>query len=117
MRSGEKNVQRDKVTGRVVVEPTASNPKGTLFLIARPTKLAKGPPLAVRKIENPTFPLEFGMNESHMMMGGVWPDQVWLSARLDEDGNPMTKGANDWNSGIIGPITLDSEPIQLMLKP
>ena len=57
------------------------------------------------------------MNESHLMMGGVWPDQVWLSARLDEDGNPMTKGSNDWNSGIIGPITLDSEPIQLMLKP
>ena len=89
----------DKVTGRVVIEPTASNPKGTLFLIARPSKLAKGPPLAVRKIEKSNISVEFGMNESHIMMGGVWPDQVWLTARLDEDGNPMTKGENDWNSG------------------
>jgi tetratricopeptide (TPR) repeat protein len=106
-----------KVKGRIVIEPRASQPEGVLFLIARATKIAKGPPVAVRKIENPTFPLDFSMNETHMMMGGEWPSQVWLSARLDGDGNAMTKTEQDWNSGVLGPIEEGGEPIQLMLKP
>ena len=74
--------------------------------------------MAVRKFENPVFPLDFTMNDSHMMMGGSWPDEVWLSARLDTDGNAMTKSEEDWESSILGPLPNQSqETIQLMLKP
>ena len=39
------------------------------------------------------------------MMGGEWPEQVWLDVRLDEDGNAMSKSDNDVNAEMQGPLT------------
>ena len=79
-------------------------PNGTLFIIARRSP-AGGMPAAVKKIDNPTFPLDFELGPSDMMMGGDWPEQVWLEVRLDEDGNAMSKGDGDVNSEMQGPLT------------
>ena len=64
--------------------------KGVLFIIAKRAS-GGGPPVAVKKIDNPKFPLQFELGSKDMMMGGAWPEAVILSARIDLDGNAMTK--------------------------
>ena len=34
-----------------------------------------------------------------MVMGGEWPEEVWLEVRLDHDGNAMTKSDGLEQSG------------------
>ena len=35
--------------------------------------------------------MPFTLGKGDMVMGGEWPEEVWLEARLDQDGNAMTK--------------------------
>ena len=73
-------------------------------------------PAAVKKIDSPTFPLEFALGLADMMMGGEWPEQVWLDVRLDEDGNAISKGDNDVNAEMQGPLTGVQTGVQVTLK-
>ena len=88
---------------------------GLLFVIARRTEAAGGPPLAVRRVPAPTFPYEFQLGDEDMMLGGAWPDQVWMEARIDADGNPVTKGPEDVNSSTLGPLSSPSEGLEIVL--
>ena len=72
-------------------------------------------PAAVKKIDNPTFPLNFELGPADMMMGGEWPEQVWLDVRLDEDGNAMSKSDNDVNAERQGPLTGVQTGLQISL--
>ena len=93
-------------------------PQGTIFLIARRAKEAKGPPVAVRKLVANTFPISFSLGKEHLMMGGDWPEEVWLEARLDLDGDAMSKDDNDWYAkgqqvkGNAQDVTLELLPIK-----
>ncbi len=89
-------------------------PEGTIFIIARRSP-SGGMPAAVKKIEDPTFPLSFELGPSNMMMGGEWPEQVWLEVRLDEDGNAMTKTEADLNSEMQGPLVGVHSDLQIQL--
>ena len=89
-------------------------PSGTVFIIARRSPTG-GMPAAVKKIDNPSFPLTFELGPSNMMMGGDWPEQVWLEVRLDEDGNAMTKGDRDVTSDIQGPLAGEHSDLQIQL--
>lgn len=59
-----------------------------LFIIARKSgEGAGGPPLAVKRITDPTFPLEFSIGQANTMLpGAVFEGEVNLHARLDQDG-------------------------------
>ena len=103
------------VFGRIALQPNRPV-EGTLFLIARRTEARQGPPAAVRKFDSPDFPLPFDMGTQHLMMGGEWPDEVWIEARLDSDGNAMTKSEEDWVSELKGPIG-KGEAVNLILSP
>ena len=59
-----------------IIEGEFTSSKGVLFVIARRSEQGGGPPVAVKRIPNPTFPISFEMGKSDMMMGGVWPDQL-----------------------------------------
>ncbi len=55
-----------------------------------------GPPLAVKRIEAPTFPMEFSVGPDDRMIKTVpFEGPLQLSARLDADGNAMTRAAGD----------------------
>lgn len=65
----------------------------TLFVIAR---TGPGPPLAVRRIASPTFPLSFSLGpEDRMIQQMPFVGPIQLSARLDADGNAMSRDAGD----------------------
>ncbi|MEC7983999.1 MAG: tetratricopeptide repeat protein [Myxococcota bacterium] len=102
------------ISGRLLADGA---PKGTLFIIARRSEATVGPPAAVKKIADPVFPLSFSMGKDDMMMGGDWPEKVWLQVRLDLDGNPMTKTPEDWLSPLQGPIAASTDKLEITLSP
>ena len=104
--------------GKLHLPDDAGTPdSGTIFVIARRTKEAKGPPLAVRKYQLSSFPRAFTLGPRDMMLGGDWPDEVWLEARLDADSNPTTKSDADWVSATIGPLKGAQSNLKLVLQP
>ena len=66
-----------------------------LFLIARKGE-GGGPPLAVKRIESPTFPMDFTIGPDDRMIKAMpFAGPLQLSARLDADGNAMTRAPGD----------------------
>lgn len=94
------------VTGTVTLAPEVERkvPAGAiLFVIARGEQ-GGGPPLAVKRIASPKFPLEFSLGPGDRMiqqMPFVGPLQ--LSARLDADGNAMTRAPGDLQGAADAP--------------
>lgn len=86
--AGEKSIQ---VT--LQLDPAARSKTGTLFVIARP--LAGGPPVAVKRLQGVSFPVTFSFGSADSMMGQPIPDKFRLEARLDSDGDPLTKPPTD----------------------
>jgi cytochrome c-type biogenesis protein CcmH len=77
----------------------------TLFVIARHG--AGGPPLAVKRIASPEFPLEFEIGpDDRMMQQMPFVGPIALTARLDSDGNAMSRSPGDLQGAAAAP----SEP-------
>ena len=89
---------------------------GTLFLIARRPGVERGPPVATRKMLGGRFPTPFTLGSGDVMMGGAFPDQVSLSARLDADGDPMTQGPQDL-IGSAGVVSSGDQGVEIVLAP
>jgi tetratricopeptide (TPR) repeat protein len=66
---------------------------GVIFVIAR--NPAGGPPVAVKRIAAGAFPVTVELSSADSMMGQPLPDRFRLEARLDSDGDAMTKTPND----------------------
>jgi cytochrome c-type biogenesis protein CcmH/NrfF/cytochrome c-type biogenesis protein CcmH/NrfG len=85
------------ISGKVTVDTKLKSqidPQATLFIIARSG--TGGPPLAVKKIDKPAFPLDYTLGQENVMMQGTpFAGKINLSVRLDKDGNPTTRGAGD----------------------
>lgn len=80
------------------VDPAAKSkvsPNAILFVFARAEGVTAGPPSAVKRLAGVTFPLSFDLSSADSMMGQPLPPRVRLEARLDSDGNAMTKDPND----------------------
>jgi hypothetical protein len=86
-----------------------------LFVIARRTKEAVGPPVAVQKMPASAFPASFALSEANMMLGGEWPAEVFLEARIDRDGNVMSKEDIVARSEVVGPLTAGTTDAALVL--
>jgi hypothetical protein len=82
-------------TLRLAPELEAAQPSGAvLFLIARTAEA--GPPLAVKRIEAPRFPLDFEIGPADRMLASVpFAGAMQLSARLDADGNATSRTPGD----------------------
>ena len=88
-----------QITGKISIDPKLKanlDPNAALFIIARPAGGAAGPPLAVKKIDRPTFPLDYTLGQENVMMQGTpFTGKINITVRLDKDGNPATRGAGD----------------------
>lgn len=104
-----------RVGGQVSVASGRAAPAGTLFIIARSSATGGGPPVAAQRVAGPAFPLSFSMSDGDMMLGGSWPAQVYLQARVDSDGNPTTKSDADLESAVVGPVSAGSQDVKLVL--
>lgn len=85
-----------------------------LFIIAR-TQPA-GPPLAVLRVPNPSFPLAFEIGQAQVMIPSLrFEGNITLSARLDSDGNAMTKLPGDLVGEIANPVVPGTSGLTLTL--
>jgi cytochrome c-type biogenesis protein CcmH len=83
----------------------APSPNAVLFVIARAAGQTAGPPAAVKRIANPTFPLDIDLSAADSMMGQPLPATVRIEARLDSDGDAMTKNPSDPHAAQDGVAT------------
>jgi hypothetical protein len=99
-------------------EVAAARPDGgVLFVIARPQGARGGPPLAVLRIPNPEFPLEFSIGPENVMIPSMqFAGAISLSARLDADGNAMTRGANDISSAVQESLSPGATGVEIVLS-
>jgi len=88
-----------QIRGKISIDPKLKahiDPNAALFIIARPASGTSGPPLAVKKIDRPTFPLDFTLSQENVMMQGMpFTGKINLTVRLDKDGNPVTRTPGD----------------------
>ena len=85
------------IRGTVSLAPELAGrvPAGAvLFLIAR--RDGPGPPVAVQRIADPRFPLEFALGpEDRMIRTLPFAGELRLSARVDADGNALSRDPGD----------------------
>lgn len=105
------------IRGVVRVAPAVADKakgKAAIFIIARGSR--PGPPLAVMRILNPRFPLEFTMSEQNVMMQGVaFAGEVSLVAKLDGDGKVGTQ-PGDIFGGARGPVQVGARGVEIVLS-
>ena len=83
-------------------------------MIARAAGQTAGPPLAVKRLA-PTLPATFSIGAADSMMGQALPAKLRLEARLDTDGDPLTRPPTD-PTGMVDDVALGSTGVQLVLK-
>jgi hypothetical protein len=93
-------------TLRLAPELEGRVPSGAiLFLIARSTEA--GPPLAVQRIPEPRFPLDFEIGPKDRMIQQLpFAGPLRLTARVDGDGNATTREPGD----LVGASSEEVEP-------
>jgi hypothetical protein len=86
-----------------------------LFVIARPA--AGGPPLAVKRLQAGPFPLEFEIGPADAMIAGQpFAGPIALSARVDADGDPLTREAQDLVAQSAEPLAPGARDVELVLR-
>jgi hypothetical protein len=108
------------ITGKIDL-PAAlakTKPQGTLFLVARrlsdnPT--ARGTLIAVKKMPATKFPLPFDLSAADMpFQNGAFDGDLTLTARIDQDGDPMTHQKGDI-LGTLPKVRVGSKNVKLTL--
>ena len=104
VRRGARPASGAPISGRVVAgEGVAAGGEGVLFVIARSG--GGGPPLAVKRLPIGPFPLEFEIGPADVMMAGrPFSGPITLTARIDRDGNPLTRDAGDAAAVLPAPV-------------
>ncbi|MCP4915208.1 MAG: hypothetical protein GY909_18960 [Oligoflexia bacterium] len=91
--------------------------QGALFVILRNMGQTKGAPVAVVKIDNPTFPTKFNVTEKNIMIRGKsFTGPFWISAKFVPDANPLGEGQY---YGVLQPetgIAIGSSKVKVKLK-
>lgn len=91
-------------------------PDAIVFVFARPSVEGRGPPLAALRIPASGLPTTFSLGDGDIIMQGTpWPDQVWISARVDTDGNAATREEGQPLSEAQGPFS-SGQTVELVLK-
>jgi cytochrome c-type biogenesis protein CcmH len=110
----------DQISGTITVDSklkAAIDNRSALFIIARPDGAAGGPPLAVKKIDRPVFPLSYSLGADNVMMQGrPFSGKVSISVRLDKDGNAMTREAGNLMGDYKkNPVEVGSKNVDIVL--
>jgi hypothetical protein len=107
----------EPVQGRVSIAPELASrvtSGSVLFIIAR--RGASGPPVAVKRVEAPTFPLEFVLGPDDRMIKEMpFTGPFQLTARLDADGNATTRAPGDLQGGAQAPVDPGAEGVEIIL--
>lgn len=105
------------LSGTIRVAPDLAEriPAGAvLFLIARTG--GGGPPTAVRRIADPSFPLDFTIGPDDRMIATLpFEGPFQLSARIDADRNAMTRNPGDLQGDAEGSFAPGASDIEIVI--
>lgn len=92
-------------------------PNSVMFIIIRSAAVAVGPPLGVRRVIGPRFPLDVTVSDADSMIAErkiSLESEIQLQARISLSGSPGA-AAGDWQSAPVT-VSLDSvEPVELVI--
>jgi tetratricopeptide (TPR) repeat protein len=88
--------------------------RGTIFVFARAAGVTAGPPAAVKRLPVSTFPITVDLSASDSMMGQPLPQKMRIEARIDSDGDPMTRDPKDPTAVLDGVVA--GQSVSLTLK-
>jgi cytochrome c-type biogenesis protein CcmH len=77
------------------LDPSAKSKSGVVFVLVRQDGVTSGPPIAVKRLQTDSFPMTFVMTAADSMMGQPLPAKMRIEARLDTDGDVVTKSPNE----------------------
>jgi cytochrome c-type biogenesis protein CcmH len=107
----------DPIRGRIVLAPALAGrvPAGAvLFLVARTGE--GGPPVAVKRIADPRFPLDFELGPADRMLEGVpFTGPFELIARVDADRNAATRNPGDLQGALPDRIPPGTDDVELVI--
>ena len=107
----------EPILGRVTVAPELLRrvpPGAVLFIIAR--RGAAGPPLAVKRVRDPRLPLEFRLGPDDRMIKSMpFQGPLQLSARLDGDGNAMSREPGDLLGEVAEPVATGTRDVEIVI--
>lgn len=110
---------KQSISGKISLDPKVKgelDSKATLFIIARSAGAQGGPPLAVKKIDGPVFPLSYSIGaENAMMQGTAFTGKISLTVRLDKDGNPTTRTPGDLIGEYKKPVDVGSKNVDIVI--
>src|SRR2546428_5252081 len=75
---------------------------GFIFITARNVGVTSGPPVAVKRLAIGSFPMTVDITSADSMMGQQLPSRVRIEARVDSDGDPLTKSPEDLSAAQDG---------------
>lgn len=107
------------LSGVVRVQAGIAVPKNaTLFIVGRGASGASkkpSPPVLVKKIHPVKFPLDFALTGQNRMFQGLpVPYEMNVSARLDQDGDAISKSLGDLTGKLDG-VKRGAKSLQLVL--
>ncbi len=105
------------LSGRVTVSPALGAPPqgGVLFIIVRPSGSASGPPLAVRRMSNTGFPVQYEVTGEDVMIPGMpFEGPVSVRVRLDRDGRVGVQ-PGDLEGRSKGPARVGDRGVDIVL--
>jgi cytochrome c-type biogenesis protein CcmH len=89
-------------------------PGAVLFVIAR--RGDAGPPLAVKRVLDPRFPMDFTLGpEDRMIQAMPFVGPLMVTARVDADGNATTRAPGDLQGAAAGPVDPGATGVQVTL--
>jgi hypothetical protein len=106
------------LAGTISLDPAISQSPGspvTVFVIAR-SGAGKGHAVLARRFDAQSFPLQFALTGADSMMAGQKPDSVSIEARIDLDGDALTREPGSPTARLTS-VPLGSKQISLTLKP
>jgi len=86
----------------ITLNTSVPNPKGVIFVIARAEGVTSGPPVAVKRIPISAFPMTIDLSSADSMMGQQLPAKMRIEARIDSDGDPLTRDPSDPSAFVDG---------------
>ena len=106
----------DTITGTIRLGEGMAGSRGMLFVIARPFGVTAGPPLAVLRVPSPSFPLDFEIGPANVMIPSMrFEGDIGISARLDGDGNAMTRNPGDLQGATTAPLQPGAREVEIVL--
>lgn len=113
-----------RIDGKLYLDPKLSaqfKPTSTLFIIVRGAapEGQKGPLIASTKRDRLTlkdFPLSYAVTQNDSMMGAPLSGKVMVSARLDQDGDAISKQPGDLVGSAGGVVVVGEAPVDIVLN-